>query len=67
VAFEVGEVRKGTIRLEEAVLPMGLDAGFQCMGFLINEQTFTKTANIWGIDNNDKGTNSNRIALFQKT
>lgn len=66
VAFEVGEVRKGTIRLEEVVLPLGLHAGFRCLGFLINEQAFTKTANIWGIDNNDKGTNSNRIALFQK-
>jgi len=66
VAFEVGEVRKGTIRLEEAVLPLGLRAGFRCMGFLINEQAFTKTANIWGVDNNDKGTNSNRIAMFQK-
>jgi len=66
VAFEVGEVRKGTIRLEEAVLPLGLHSGFECLGFLINEQTFTKTANIWGVDNNDKGTNSNRIALFRK-
>jgi len=66
VAFEVGEVRKGTIRLEEVVLPLGLGVGFQGMGFLINEQAFTKTANIWGIDNNDKGTNSNRIAIFQK-
>ena len=59
-------VRKGTIRLEEVVLPLGLGVGFQGMGFLINEQAFTKTANIWGIDNNDKGTNSNRIAIFQK-
>jgi hypothetical protein len=66
VAFEVGEVRKGTIRLEEVVLPLGLESGFACLGFLINEQTFTKTANIWGIDNNDKGTNSNRIAVFRK-
>jgi len=66
VAFEVGEVRKGTIRLEEVVLPLGLESGFACRGFLINEQTFTKTANIWGIDNNDKGTNSNRIAVFRK-
>jgi len=66
VAFEVGEVRKGTIRLEEAVLPLGLAAGFEAMGFLVNEQIFTKTANIWGVDNNEKGTNSNRIVVFRK-
>ena len=66
VAFEVGEVRKGTVRLEEVVLPLGIRAGFQPMGVLVNEQTFTKTANIWGVDNNAKGTNSNRIAVFRK-
>ena len=66
VAFEVGEVRKGTVRLEEVVLPLGIRAGFSPVGLLINEQAFTKTANIWGVDNNAKGTNSNRIALFEK-
>jgi len=66
VAFEVGEVRKGTVRLEEVVLPLGIRAGFRPMGVLVNEQAFTKTANIWGVDNNAKGTNSNRIVLFEK-
>lgn len=33
---------------------------------MINKQTFTKTANIWGISNNNKGTNTNRIVVFQK-
>jgi hypothetical protein len=66
VAFEVGEVRKGTVKLEEVVLPLGADAGFEPLGVLINQQAFTKTANIWGISNNTRGTNSNRIALFRK-
>jgi hypothetical protein len=66
VAFEVGEVRKGTVRLEETVLPLGQEAGFQAMGLLVNQQDFTKTANIWGIANNTHGTNSNRIAIFAK-
>ena len=66
VAFEVGEVRKGTVKLEETVLPLGLGAGFEALGFLVNQQAFTKTANIWGVSNNTDGTNSNRIALFQK-
>jgi hypothetical protein len=66
VAFEVGEVRKGTVRLEETVVPLGLAAGFAPLGILVNRQAFTKTANIWGVSNNTHGTNSNRIALFCK-
>lgn len=66
VAFEVGEVRDGTVRLEEAVVPLGLAAGFSCRGLLINMQRFTKTSNIWGVSNNCRGTNTNRIVLFQK-
>ncbi|MEK7679689.1 MAG: hypothetical protein AAB356_05815, partial [Deltaproteobacteria bacterium] len=66
VAFEVGEVRGGMIRLEEYVIPLGKMAGFYCEGVMINEQEFTKTANIWGISNNKKGTNTNRIAIFCK-
>jgi len=67
VAFEVGEVRKGKIRLEEHVVPLGIGAGFACEAILINEQRFTKTANIWGVGNNEAGTNSNRIVVFRKT
>jgi len=67
VAFEVGEVRAGKIKLEETVVLCGLDAGLEPLLILINDQKFTKTANCWGVDNNNKGTNTNRIVLFQKT
>ncbi len=67
VAFEVGEVRRGEIRLDEIVVPLGINAGFECGAVLINAQRFTKTANIWGVQNNRLGTNSNRIVLFRKT
>jgi hypothetical protein len=67
VAFEVGEVRRGEVRLEETVVPLGIDAGFECSAILINAQRFTKTANIWGVKNNRLGTNSNRIVLFRKS
>ena len=67
VAFEVGEVRKRTIRLEEHVVPLGIDAGFSCEGVLINQQIFTKTSNIWGVNNMASGTNTNRIVLFHKS
>jgi len=66
VAFEVGEVKKGKIKLDEYVVPLGINSGFKVIGIIINEQEFTKTANIWGIKNNNKGTNSNRIVLFKK-
>jgi len=67
VAFEVGEVQKGATRLEEAVLPCGLAAGLEPLLVMVNQQEFTKTANCWGIDNMDKGTNTNRIVLFRKS
>jgi hypothetical protein len=66
VAFEVGEVRRGTIQLETIVVPRGIAAGLVPVSVLVNEQTFTKTANIWGVNNNAKGTNTNRIVVFQK-
>jgi hypothetical protein len=66
VAFEVGEVRRGSIKLDETVAPIGIAAGFECAAILINAQRFTKTANIWGVRNNSQGTNSNRIVLFSK-
>jgi hypothetical protein len=66
IAFEVGEVRGGTVRLEEHVLPCGIAAGLIPVLVLINAQSFTKTAVCWGVANNTKGTNSNRIVLFTR-
>jgi hypothetical protein len=66
IAFEVGEVRGGKIRLEESVIPAGVAAGALPVAILLNEQVFTKTANIWGVTNNRKGTNTNRIVVFVK-
>jgi len=66
VAFEVGEVKNGKIKLEEFVVPLGIRAGFNCVGIMINSQTFSKTSNCWGVNNNNKGTNTNRIVLFRK-
>ena len=66
VAFEVGEIKNGKIKLDEYIVPLGVKSGFKLLGIIINEQKFTKTANIWGVKNNNKGTNSNRIVLFKK-
>ena len=66
VAFEVGEVRKKSIMLDEVVLPLGRNAGFTCEAIVVNKQQFTKTSNIWGIRNNKAGTNTNRIVLLRR-
>jgi hypothetical protein len=66
VAFEVGEVRRGKVRLEEEVIPCGIASGLTPVCVVVNDQAFTKTANIWGVRNNAKGTNTNRIVVFQK-
>lgn len=66
IAFEVGEVRKGTVRLELEVLKAGRRVGLLVESVIINTQKFTKTSNCWGVDNNKRGTNSNRIVIFRK-
>jgi hypothetical protein len=64
VAFEVGEVRGGKVRLEELALPAAEEAGLQPLLVMINDQAFTKTANCWGVSNKTKGTNTNRICVL---
>jgi len=66
IAFEVGDIRNGKVRLEEQVLAAGCAAGLKPVLLLVNSQEFTKTANCWGVTNNTKGTNTNRVVLFQK-
>jgi DNA methylase len=66
VAFEVGEVRGGKLKLEDLALPSATGVGFEACLVMVNAQKFTKTANCWGVTNNEKGTNSNRIVLLQK-
>ena len=66
VAFEVGEVKNGKINLEDSVIPIAEKSGFNILEIMINSQNFTKTSNIWGISNNQRGTNTNRIVLMKK-
>ncbi|MBO4646745.1 MAG: site-specific DNA-methyltransferase [Lentisphaeria bacterium] len=66
LAFEVGEIRHGSLRMEDLVFPAGAEAGLAPQLLLVNEQKFTKTAQCWGVDNQTKGTNTNRIVLFRK-
>ena len=66
VAFEVGEVRSGKLALEHSVLSAAAGLPFEPLAVMINRQLFTKTAQCWGVDNNAKGTNSNRIVVFER-
>lgn len=66
IAFEVGEVRGGKVLLERLVWSAAQGLPFDRLAVMINAQQFTKTANCWGVRNNSKGTNSNRIVLLRR-
>ncbi len=66
IAFEVGEVRRGRLKMEKLVIPAAMAAKLNPVLVLINSQEFTKTANCWGVTNQIAGTNTNRVVLLQK-
>lgn len=66
VAFEVGEVRGGKLLLERLVWEAAEGLPFDRLGVVVNAQAFTKTANCWGVANNKRGTNTNRIVLLRR-
>ena len=66
IAFEVGEVRNGTVRLDEYVIDAAGGLPLRTIGVMVNDQAFTKTSNCWGIANNKGGTNTNRIVIFKR-
>lgn len=67
VAYEVSEVRGGGVLLERLVWEAMEGLPFERLGVMVNRQRFTKTSNCWGIANNAKGVNSNRIVLARRT
>jgi hypothetical protein len=66
VAFEVGEVRRGKVLLEQNVVAAIEGLPFDVLCVIVNQQDFTKTANCWGVGNNNGGTNTNRIVLARR-
>jgi hypothetical protein len=66
VAFEVGEVRGGKVKLERLVWQAAEGLPFERQAVIVNQQDFTKTAHCWGVANNVGGTNSNRIVLLRR-
>ncbi len=67
VAFEVGEVRSGEVLLERLVWEAAAGLPFERLLVMVNQQEFTKTANCWGVKNNAKGTNTNRIVVLRRS
>lgn len=67
IAFEVGEVRNATVKLELLVRDAAQGLPLEVICVMINEQSFTKTSNIWGVKNDRRGTNTNRIVLLRRT
>ena len=65
-AFEVGEVRSGSLLLDQVVVDVARDTPWEPVCIVVNEQTFTKTSNTWGVRNNRAGTNSNRIVVMRR-
>jgi hypothetical protein len=66
VAYEVGEVRGGAVLLERLVWEAMEGLPFDRLCVMVNQQRFTKTSNCWGVANNSKGVNSNRIAVARR-
>ncbi len=66
VAFEVGEVRNGKVLLERLVWAAAEGLPFDRLFVMVNQQEFTKTANCWGVRNNARGTNTNRIVVLRR-
>ena len=66
IAFEVGEIRNGSLQLEHQVVRAAHQTGLVAEQILVNRQSFSKTANCWGVNNNKKGTNSNRVVVLRK-
>jgi hypothetical protein len=66
VAFEVGEIRNGRVLLERLVWQAAEGLPFDRLCVMVNQQEFTKTANCWGVLNNNRGTNTNRIVVLRR-
>lgn len=65
-AFEVGEIRSGSLLLDQVVVDVARETAWEPVCVLVNAQVFTKTSNTWGIENNRAGTNTNRIVVMRR-
>jgi len=64
VAFEVGEVRNNSVRLDEHIVPLGVKAGFSCLGIVKNTQHSISKGMMSRRENTEIAVDS--IILFRK-
>lgn len=65
IAFEVGDL-SSNINMEDVAIAVAEQCHFKAEMVIINDDKFTKTSNIWGVINNKKGTNTNRVVIFSR-
>ncbi|MCX7568071.1 DNA methyltransferase [Sulfitobacter sp. F26169L] len=66
IALEVGEIKKGTVKLERAVWEAAEGLPCRRLGVIIHDAEFTKTSHIFDVTKNQRGTNTNRIVIMQR-
>jgi methylase of polypeptide subunit release factors len=66
IALEVGEVKHGTILLEQHVWAAAHGLPCRRLGVIVHNGKFTKSSNIFGVTNGKRGTNTNRIVILQR-
>ncbi len=68
--IEAGDVSNGKgkpkVYLDDILVTLGEEVGFQVVKRVIHQQNFTKLSNCFNIENNKKGVNTQRIVLFSK-
>lgn len=66
ICFEVGDVQKGKVKLDESVMRIAGLIGLTPVCVVENSQDFAKVSQTYGVRNNEDGTNSNKICVLQK-
>jgi hypothetical protein len=66
IALEVGEIRRGSVKLEKLVWRAAEGLPCRRMGVIVHDAQFTKSAHCYGVTNGALGTNTNRIVLMQR-
>lgn len=66
IAMEVGEIRRGTVKLERLVWQAAEGLPCRRLGVIVHDAKFTKSSHIYNVTNGVRGTNTNRIVLLQR-
>ena len=65
-AAVTADTQRNEVLLERLVWAAAEGLPFERLAVLVHRQSFTKTANCWGVSNNTAGTNTNRVVLLRR-